>query len=355
MSVMNRNQDGNRGGGRAVLALALVGGALALAIGGCSSSSGGGRPTGAAGAGDDTGGAGGSATSGGSGGSAGRGGSTGGQGGSGGSAPPRDAAVAEDAPAGGHDETDAASAGDGPTAADVRSGEVGYGCGKDPTFCDDGVRVLPPTGNATIDALLKLTPETCAKVVSKHPYKMDLDKQDPDNLAGLKADICGLNGAVYWVADMDIDCDGHPTPGKCEKSKDLYFLEDTNVHGPNGALTAAQDPYVVIPIDFACPSDAHFPDFPGLQPGATVAVIFGKKIFYGVFGDCGPPEIIGEGSYALAEKFGIPPSAINGGALGRTVTYIVFTGAGTVAKDITNQAEVQTLGDTLARKLLSSN
>jgi hypothetical protein len=239
--------------------------------------------------------------------------------------------------------------------ADAHSGDAGYGCGSDPTFCDDGIRGRSPTGNPTIDSLLALTPETCAKVVSKHSYKMDLDKQDPDNLAGLKADICGLDGAVYWVADMDIDCDGKPTPGKCEKSKDLYFLEDTNVHGPNGALTAAQDPYVVIPIDFACPTDGHFPDFPGLQSGATAAVIFRNKIFYGVFGDCGPPEIIGEASYAMAEKMGIPPSAINGGALGRTVTYIVFTGGGSVAKDITNQAEVQALGEMLTKKLLSAN
>jgi len=333
----------------------VVVGALVLATGGCPSASGGKGPAGAAGSGDDTGGSGGSTTGqGGTGG--GRRGGTGGGGGSAGSAPPRDAAVAEDAPASAGADAASTGAPDRSTAAEVRGGgDAGYGCGKDPTFCDDGVRVQPPTGNATIDALLKLTPEACTKVVSKHSYKMDLDKQDPDNLAGLKADICGLNGAVYWVADMDIDCDGHPTPGKCEKSKDLYFLEDTNVHGPNGALTAAQDPYVVIPIDFACPSDDHFPDFPGLQPGATVAVIFGRTIYYGVFGDCGPPEIIGEASYAMAEKFGIPPSAINGGALGRTVTYVVFTGAGTVAKDITNQAEVQALGDALTRKLLSSN
>jgi hypothetical protein len=346
--------DQNRYGSWGVVACAtLVAGALALW--GCSSAKTGGRTLGGAG-GDDTAGSGGS-DEGGVGGSAGHGGAGGGggRGGSGGSAPLEDAAVSEDAAAGG---ADAGSTGPADTAAaaDVRSGgDAGYGCGKDPSFCDDGIRVLPPTGNATIDALLKLTPETCAKVVSKHSYKMDLDKQDPDNLSGKKADICGLNGAVYWVADMDIDCDGHPTPGKCEKSQDLYFLEDTNVHGPNGALTAAQDPYVVIPIDFACPSDAHFPDFPGLQPGTTVAVIFGKKIFYGVFGDCGPPEIIGEASYAMATKLGIPPSAINGGALGRTVTYIVFTGAGTVAKDITNQSQVQTLGEALAGKLLSSN
>ena len=338
---------------RALCALAM------LAVGlSCSSGGGGGaRSTGGAGDSEDTGGAVGTPSTGGSkgtGGAAGKGGGgdTGGTtGGTGGAQPIKDAAPTEDAPSGGAGRGGSDA---GPTP-DARTSDAGYGCGSDPTFCDDGIRVRPPTGNATIDSLLKLTPETCAKVVSKHSYKMDLDKADPDNLAGLKADICGLNGAVYWVADMDIDCDGKPTPGKCEKSKDLYFLEDTNVHGPNGALTAAQDPYVVIPIDFACPSDNHFPDFAGLPSGTTVAVIFRNKIFYGIFGDCGPPEIIGESSYAMAEKLGIPPSAINGGALGRTVTYIVFTGTGTVAKDITNQAEVKALGEMLTQKLLSSN
>src|SRR5207247_1807425 len=84
---------------------------------------------------------------------------------------------------------------------------------------------------------------------------------------------------VYWVADMDIDCDGRTTAGKCDRQHDLYYLEDTNVHGPKGALSAAEDPYVVIPIDFACPK---FADFPGLAPGTTVAVIFGNKIQYAV-------------------------------------------------------------------------
>jgi hypothetical protein len=235
--------------------------------------------------------------------------------------------------------------------------DAGYGCGDAglPGFCDNGVRVRPPTGNATIDALLKLTPETCAKKVSKHSYKMDLDRNDPDNKAGLQSDICGLNGAVYWVADMDIDCDGHTTPGKCDKAHDCCYQEDTSVHGPNGALTAAEDPYIVIPIDFACPGEPTFPDFADLKAGATVAVIYANRILYAPFGDCGPPEIIGEASYAAAERLGIPPSAVNGGALGRTVTYIVFTGDGTVAKDITDEAEVKTLGEQLAAKLVQSN
>jgi hypothetical protein len=283
-----------------------------------------------------------------SGGSPGSGGTSGNGGGSAGD----DASGGSGGARGGMD----ASAGAGGTGG-LFDPDAGYGCGDAglPGFCDNGVRVRPPTGNATIDALLKLTPEACAKKVSKHSYKMDLDRNDPDNRAGLQADICGLNGAVYWVADMDIDCDGHTTPGKCDKAHDCCYLEDTNVHGPNGALTAAEDPYVVIPIDFACPGEPTFPDFAGLKAGATVAVIYANKILYAPFGDCGPPEIIGEASYAAAERLGIPPSAVNGGALGRTVTYIVFTGDGTVAKNITDEAEVKALGEQLAAKLVQNN
>jgi hypothetical protein len=270
-----------------------------------------------------------------------------------------DASMADDAASGsgGNGDTDASMGSGGGGGGAGFDPDAGYGCGDAgiPDFCDNGVRRLPPTGDTTIDALLRITPETCAKKVSKHSYKMDLDKNDPDNLAGLKADICGLNGAVYWVADMDIDCDGHTTPGKCDKDHDCCYLTDTNVHGPNGALTASEDPYVVIPIDFACPGEPTFPDYPGLPAGTTVALIYGNKILYAPFGDCGPPEIIGESSYRAAELLGIPPSAVNGGVLGRTVTYIAFTGTGTKATDITNQTEVKALGEKLVQQLLANN
>jgi hypothetical protein len=336
-----------------------------FALPGCSSenpaaaSQSGGSAGRAAGGGGGTSGSGG-ATSGGA-----AGASAGGSSGSGGTSS-GDASIEDDAStgSGGAADTDASlGSGGGGTGGFDR--DAGYGCGDAgiPDFCDNGVRIKPPTGNPTIDALLNLTPVTCAKRALKpgsttavqHSYKMDLDSKDLDSLAGLKSDICVLNGAVYWVADMDIDCDGHTTPGKCDKDHDCCYLQDTNVHGPNGALTSSEDPYVVIPIDFGCPGEPTFPDYPGIKAGTVVAVIYGKKIYYGVFGDCGPPEIIGEASYSMAERLGIPPSALNGGVLGQTVTYIVFTGNATVPKNITDEVEVQNLGADLTNQLLQAN
>jgi hypothetical protein len=201
-------------------------------------------------------------------------------------------------------------------------------------------------GDPTIEKILALTPPD-GKMKLSQDYQLDAEKSDPDSTPTLvKAAIYGLKGAFYWVADMDVDCDGRPTPGKCDRAHDCCFMMDTAVHGPNGALAAAETPYVVIPNNFH-PA--------GLTPGTVIAVIYGGKIQYTVFGDTGPQNIIGEASYATAEKLGIPPSATDGGINGRSVTYIAFTGAGTVPKNVEDQAETRALGESLMAKLLQNN
>jgi Fungal chitosanase of glycosyl hydrolase group 75 len=238
---------------------------------------------------------------------------------------------------------DASLGGHGGTGAIKDSGS---GCDASvpgyPGFCDNRIRTLPPTGNATIDALLKMTPETCKTKLSGD-YELDAESSDPDR--GVKAAICGLTGAVYWVADMDIDCDGRPTAGKCP-GPDQSYQNDTALHGKNGALAAAITPYSVIPQNFRTS---------GLTLGTVVAVIYGAKLQFTVFGDTGPSTIIGEASYATAEKMGIPPSPLDGGVLGRTVTYIAFTGTGTVPGDVEDQAATKALGDQLVTKLIANN
>ena len=59
--------------------------------------------------------------------------------------------------------------------------------------------------------------------------------------------------------------------------------------------------------------------------GNVAAVLYQGQLHYGIFADEGPPEIIGEASYAMATLFGIDPDPVNGGA-DDGVTYIVFTG-----------------------------
>ena len=199
------------------------------------------------------------------------------------------------------------------------------------------------SGESIVDGLFALT-RTCKTPVS-HAYAFDSDPGDPD--AGKTATICELDGAVFWVADMDVDCDGNATPGKCDADNDLSYFPDTAVHGNNGPLTAAVTPYIVIPGDFS---------HTGLSDGTVAAVIYQGRLTYAVFGDVGPTDIIGEASYACAERLGINPSAKTGGVQGATVTYVVFTkSTDSVPRDVEDQAETRTLGESLARELLDKN
>ena len=192
-----------------------------------------------------------------------------------------------------------------------------------------------PAGPVTAAQLLALA-SGCAKPLS-HFY----------DIQGGTAQICGLTGAVFWTADMDIDCDGRPTAGKCDAAHDVSYLPDTAVHNlADQPLAAAVTPYVVIPNDFKTT---------GLKGGAVTAVIYKGQLLYAVFGDTGPDDIIGEASYAAAAKLGIDPDARTGGVGGKVVTYITFTGTGTVPKDVEDQAETQRLGAGLAAKLLEAN
>jgi hypothetical protein len=131
--------------------------------------------------------------------------------------------------------------------------------------------------------------------------------------------VCVAGRAVFWKADMDIDCDGART-ARCNESTDPWFQDDTFVHASRGEpLNAERLPYVVIPI----PSSTFDYRDHGIEPGAVVAVIRGRRVVYAVFGDTGPRRIIGEASYATARRLGIDPDPRTGGT-DATVTYIAF-------------------------------
>jgi hypothetical protein len=193
-------------------------------------------------------------------------------------------------------------------------------------------------GAPTPGQLLALV-QTCAKVVSAHRYATD----DGGNAT---VDICGLNGAVFWKADMDIDCDGRNVgDGKCPGNDCCYQPQTAFENKSHQPLAASVTPYVVIPNDFK---------YAGLNGGTVVAVIYNNKLEYAVFGDTGPNSIIGEASYACAAGLGINPDPGNGGT-NSGVTYIAFVGTGTVPSDIEDQAVTKTLGEKLAAQLLQSN
>lgn len=162
--------------------------------------------------------------------------------------------------------------------------------------------------------------------------------------------ICGLTGAVFWKADMDIDCDGKPSP-QCNKNTDPWFQPMTSaVSSKREYLDAAKLPFTVVPI-----RSSKF-DYrkAGLHLGSVIAVIYNGKLVYTVFGDENGEGIIGEASYATAAALGIDPDPAEGGT-DSGVTYIAFTGAGGVASPIESHDAAVRLGQQLGAQLIANN
>lgn len=304
------------------------GAGMAGASGGASGSAG---TSGKAGTGGSSAGAGGKA---GTGGTAGAGGSAAGAAGTGGSAAGAAGAGGAAAGTGGAGGSAAGAAGAGGSTA----GAAGAGGSAAGAAGAAGGTGGPPTA-AELLALLG----SCNKVGGD--YKTDDEPGLPSNIS-----ICGLNGAVFWKADMDIDCDGKPST-VCNKSTDPAFQAQTSATDSKGAfLDASKLPYVVIPL----PSTRFDYAKAGLELGTVVAVIYNGKVEYGVFGDEGPDNIIGEASYAMAQLLGIDPDPATGGT-DTGVTYIAFTGKASVVAKIEDHTAATTLGQQRAALLVSQN
>lgn len=144
-------------------------------------------------------------------------------------------------------------------------------------------------------------------------------KYRTDEATSATVAVCAADNAVFWKADLDIDCDGQITAA-CNPSTDPAFHGDTAFHASDGRpLNAAKLPYVVVPA----PSGVWDYTGSGIQGGGVVAVVHGEKVEYAVVGDVGPERIIGEASYATAKSLGIDPDPGSGGAPSG-VTYILF-------------------------------
>lgn len=157
--------------------------------------------------------------------------------------------------------------------------------------------------------------------------------------------VCGADGAVFWKADLDIDCDGQAT-AHCNPTTDESFQSMTAFPQSDGKpLNAEKLPYIVVPG-----ADENW-DYrsSGIKGGGVAAVIHGNSVQYAVVGDTGPTGIIGEASYATAEGLGIPSNPAHGGAASG-VTYILFKGS--EVSPIENHGEAILLGDRLARKFV---
>lgn len=146
------------------------------------------------------------------------------------------------------------------------------------------------------------------------------------------------DGAIYWHSGMSIDCDGQPG-SLCNKGTDPYFQPNTAWNQSNGQpLKAESLPFVVIPLPSATWNYAD----DGIKGGTLVVMVYKDKYVFGVVGDLGPSQRIGEASYAAAKALGINPDPRVGG-IGSGVTYVAFPG--TQVKPIENHAEAVRLGN----------
>ncbi|MFE9006792.1 glycoside hydrolase family 75 protein [Streptomyces sp. NPDC007875] len=205
-------------------------------------------------------------------------------------------------------------------------------------------------GPAPAPASTKEGTVTAAQLLAKVQgcSQISSGKYRTDDETSANIPVCGANGAVFWKADMDIDCDGQVT-SRCNGDTDPWFQDDTAFHQSDGKpLIADKLPYVVVPS----PSSTWDYTKSGIKGGGVVAVIYNNKVQYAVVGDTGPTNIIGEASYATANALGIDPDPETGGAESG-VTYIVFKNSS--VSPIENHDKAVSVGDGLAKQFIQNN
>jgi hypothetical protein len=196
----------------------------------------------------------------------------------------------------------------------------------------------PSAAPTAAQLLAKLT--SCSQI-SHGKYRTDED-------TAATVPVCGKTGAVFYKADMDIDCDGQRT-AQCNENTDCCFQNDTAFHQSDGKpLNAAKLPYVVLPS----PSGTWDYRKYGIRGGSVVAVIYHNQVTYAVVGDTGPTQIIGEASYATAVSLGIDPDPKTGG-VDSGVTYLVFQNS--QVSPIQDHSAATALGQQLAQQFLNNN
>ncbi|MFG3282007.1 glycoside hydrolase family 75 protein [Streptomyces sp. NPDC048111] len=211
------------------------------------------------------------------------------------------------------------------------------------TARDPAAAVAPAAGadNGPVGAAQLLAKTQSCAQISHGKYRTDPG-------AEATVPVCGLNGAVFWTADLDIDCDGRV--GKaCNKKTDPWFQPETRFHQSNDTpLDAERLPYVVVPGASARWDHAAA----GITGGTVAAVVYNNSVEYAVVGDTGPTATIGEASYATAKALGIDPTPRTGGAPSG-VTYILFRDSR--SEPIESHDATVALGRELAQRFLAAN
>ncbi|MBV2352961.1 glycoside hydrolase family 75 protein [Streptomyces sp. J2-1] len=188
-------------------------------------------------------------------------------------------------------------------------------------------------GSVTAAALLDRV-RSCDQV-SRGRYRTD-------ESARATVPVCGTRDAVFWKADLDIDCDGRPT-ARCNRRTDPLFSAATAFQQSDGRhLSAEALPYIVIPQ----PSGIWNHTGSGVRGGSVAAVVYKGRVVYAVVGDTGPRGIIGEASYGTARALGIDADPQTGG-VPSGVTYIVFRDS--KVRPIENHRAAVATGERLAK------
>ncbi|WP_205660443.1 glycoside hydrolase family 75 protein [Amycolatopsis antarctica] len=145
---------------------------------------------------------------------------------------------------------------------------------------------------------------------------------DEDSGGARTIAVCSTGSAVHWKSDFDVDCDGRRTEERNEDT-DPSFLPETAWQQADGQhFDSARLPYIVVP---SVNDTWHFGGA-GIDGGTVAAVVHEDRVAYAVVGDIGPENMIGEGSYRLAEQLGIDPDPATGGVSAEVVDLILFPG-----------------------------
>ena len=168
------------------------------------------------------------------------------------------------------------------------------------------------------------------------------------------------DAAVFFEADMDIDCDGSNNGicGGTDPSHQNQLSCDANAKcsmDNGGPIDAAGTPFYVIPLGSPFNYSSR-----GIAIGQLAAVINRKtnpvSIVYAPFLDeDGVSQEIGEASAYMASLLGVPDNPNTGGQ-DTGLVYIIFRGTAarfTSVTDMANHQKAITVGQALAAALLS--
>jgi hypothetical protein len=197
-------------------------------------------------------------------------------------------------------------------------------------------------GPSATDLLAKLG--DCTKVAG--PF-------NPDDGSPVEINVCQTGSALWWKADMDVDCDGIQTP-PCNTDNTGQPMTSIVDAAPNGDVDPTKLPYFVIPLGE--PQTEWYTAL-GVDLGQVGAIIYKNQVIYGIFADQAGGNFIGEASYNMCGLFigenNCDPNM--GGIDPLDVTYVVFTGETTRAKgqDIYDHAKHTQMGEAAAKAWLT--